>query len=464
MNKKKQNPITTNLQQIIKEANLHSEKKLKGNSFGRFTGTSTLLDIHQNTQTEITKNTPREIEPSVPKENKEIKNSKILEKTSATKSGIKTSATKNNDIKSTKIAANSKIKEKKDITKMVNSIKNKETTSNKKQRKRVWQKNVCAHPNTYVSVIDKRIDMKKLRGKSILCIGGVRSGKSEFALAWAETFEGDKAFIATMQTPKNFEAKQDITDKSNRSKKTPSVQQPKADNNLDQNSDQDNINQNPSYFNSERVKDMYRIHTRIENVSPQHSYHSHVSSKFNDDNDDNDDNYSSSDDYDNDGTADNKHEKQNQSPNIDATNPINGEDSSHIIELEERISKHQAQRGKSWITIEEPTNLIRAIHKAKEEKCSVIIVDCITLWLTNLMLQEKTDKQILNKVEELADLLKKPALPIVIVTNEVGAGVVPDNFLARRFRDLQGKANQILAKNCSNVVVSFCGLPLLLKG
>ena len=210
---------------------------------------------------------------------------------------------------------------------------------------------------------------------------------------------------------------------------------------------------------------MYRIHTHLKDDSHHFSYHSHVSSKFT----------TSEEDTIQDESAHEecieknsfcKEEKKQAFINDTKKNTKskNTHDSMEHMELDNRISKHQAQRDKSWITIDEPTDSISAMHKAKEEKCSVAIIDCLTLWLTNLMLQEKTDKQILNKVDELANLLKKPPIPLVIVTNEVGAGIVPDNALARRFRDLQGKANQILAKNSTTVVMSFCGLPLLLKG
>ena len=203
----------------------------------------------------------------------------------------------------------------------------------------------------------------------------------------------------------------------------------------------------------------------MDNASSDFSYHSHVSSKFEKNNygaELNDSAYTA---------ITKKHEDLRTSPESDQSlinnliEEINDDKSNpHCMELDNRISKHQAQRGKSWLTIEEPLDIVRAIHKAKDEKCSVAIIDCLTLWITNLMLQKKSDKQIFNKIEELADLLKNPPLPIAIVSNEVGSGVVPDNALARRFRDLQGKANQILARDASCVIVSMCGLPLLLKG
>ena len=460
MNKNKQNPIAKNLEAIIKEANLHSEKKLKRSNLGRFSGTSTPLDITPNSKKEATQNA----------------NESAHAQTRTNKCAANETETKQN--------------------KITNSAKSKENTSNKKQRKRVWQKNSFPSQNNYVSIIDRRIDIKKLRGKSMVCIGGVRSGKSDFALAWANLFEGSKAFIATMQTPKDFEATQHSTEKNNDGKNTagkknktkiePSPQQNK-NRNTHKNSEKYQESKAPSSLHSDRVKDMYRIHTRLDDEVSHFSYHDQVTSKFlrNDENmqetfnhDDFSNKECNSEKYNcekHNSEALNSKRQKNKNANYckeqkdqafisSVMEDMKSNKSHDHKELDDRISKHRAQRGQSWITIEEPLDLMKAVNKAKEEKCRVAIIDCLTLWLTNLILQEKTDKQILNKVEELADLLKSPPIPLAIVTNEVGASIVPDNALARRFQDLQGKANQILAKDSSTVVISFCGLPFLLKG
>lgn len=423
MNRKKQNPIAKNLQDIIKEADLHSEKKLKENNFSRFIEPSIQPDTSSKATTKPHSSTNKN-------ERKNINNTKTMKKVASPKR-----------------------------KKTTNSTQNIELSSSKKQRKKIWQKDSLTQQNYFVSVIDKRMDMKKIRGKSLLCVGGVRSGKSDLALAWANMFKGNKAFIATMQTPKDFEAKQNSKEKDtnkgkNNTPQTPSPSHMEANSYTDKNHEQyDDL----PYLRSDRIKDMYRIHTLMDNEDAPFSYHPHVSSKFDNHHEEQRREEQNHEEY-------NHNDEQKQTSSDKLNYSIKNKNPHSSIELEVRISKHQAQRGKYWITIEEPTNLIRAINKAKDDKCSVAIIDCLTLWLTNLILQDKTDKQILHKVEELADLLKKPPIPIAIVTNEVGTGVVPDNALARRFRDLQGKANQILAQDSSSVIVSFCGLPLLLKG
>ena len=92
------------------------------------------------------------------------------------------------------------------------------------------------------------------------------------------------------------------------------------------------------------------------------------------------------------------------------------------------------------------------------------MVDCISLWLSNLLCREESEEIILKKVERLADTIQKTQTPLVLVSNEVGMGIVPLYKSARLFRDIQGKANQILAKACEAVVTFSCGIPLLIKG
>lgn len=200
---------------------------------------------------------------------------------------------------------------------------------------------------------DKRLDIFALKPRSLLCVGGARSGKSDFALAYAERFEGKKAFIATMQ--KNFSRSEKSSDKKANEEKTDT-------------------------------------------------------------------------------------------------------------EILARIQKHQAQRGSSWITLEEPFDISMALELAKNQKYTIILIDCISLWLSNLVCMEEHEETILNKVETLANMIQKTQTPLVIVSNEVGMGIVPLYKSARLFRDIQGKANQILANACEAVVTFSCGIPLLIKG
>lgn len=136
-------------------------------------------------------------------------------------------------------------------------------------------------------------------------------------------------------------------------------------------------------------------------------------------------------------------------------------------EMGERIRRHRERRGTGWQTIEEPLHLPQTlaandgIHKA-------ILVDCITLWLTNLMmhcgeLAEDAEGRIMDNVHRLASTLRGMATPVILVSNEVGQGIVPENRMARQFRDLAGRANQVLAAAADEVHVVISGIPLRLK-
>lgn len=201
---------------------------------------------------------------------------------------------------------------------------------------------------------DKRLDIFALKPQSLFCVGGARSDKSDFAIAYADRFHGQKAFIATMQKDFSF--------------------------------------------------------------------------------------------------AENDTENDNGNEEIQDT------------EILARIQKHQAQRNSSWVTFEEPFDIPHALELAKNQKYTIILVDCISLWLSNLLCREESEEIILKKVERLADTIQKTQTPLVLVSNEVGMGIVPLYKSARLFRDIQGKANQILAKACEAVVTFSCGIPLLIKG
>lgn len=136
-------------------------------------------------------------------------------------------------------------------------------------------------------------------------------------------------------------------------------------------------------------------------------------------------------------------------------------------EMDERISRHRARRGNDWQTLEEPLALPQALARL-DGNCNAILVDCITLWLTNLLLmRERTDtgleEMILGDVHRLATTLRGMETPVFLVTNEVGMGIVPEHHLGRLFRDIAGQANQILAATCSEVYALISGIPLKLK-
>lgn len=126
-------------------------------------------------------------------------------------------------------------------------------------------------------------------------------------------------------------------------------------------------------------------------------------------------------------------------------------------EMSARIERHRLDRGALWITREAPLDLVAAVDGASE---AFILIDCMTLWISNLM---HAERDVGLEVVALCAALRRRAEPTVIVSNEVGQGIVPDNALARRFRDEQGLANRRLAEIADGVVMVMAGLPLVLK-
>lgn len=129
-------------------------------------------------------------------------------------------------------------------------------------------------------------------------------------------------------------------------------------------------------------------------------------------------------------------------------------------EMAERIATHRAERGASWTTIEEPLDLPAVLRRHGEDP-RPMLVDCLTLWLSNLV---HRDRDIGEATTALLAALDQRAGETVFVSNEVGLGIVPDNALARRFRDAQGTLNRRIADRADRVVFMAAGLPLTLKG
>jgi adenosylcobinamide kinase / adenosylcobinamide-phosphate guanylyltransferase len=127
-------------------------------------------------------------------------------------------------------------------------------------------------------------------------------------------------------------------------------------------------------------------------------------------------------------------------------------------EMTARIRAHQARRGAEWRTLEAPRHLVKTLQEAGT---TPVLVDCLTLWLTNLML---AGIDVEAETGHLERALVAAAAPVVLVANEVGSGIVPDYPLGRRFRDLQGILNQRVAACVDHVVLMVAGLPLVLKG
>jgi adenosylcobinamide kinase / adenosylcobinamide-phosphate guanylyltransferase len=130
-------------------------------------------------------------------------------------------------------------------------------------------------------------------------------------------------------------------------------------------------------------------------------------------------------------------------------------------EMAQRISAHKNRRGAEWSTIEEPLKLAEALYGSRHQ-IDCALVDCVTLWLSNLLLRSG-EKYTKEKVKELVKILPDLDFHLVLVTNEVGWGIVPDNSLARQFRDLTGWANQQIAAAAHEVVLMVAGVPLNVK-
>jgi adenosylcobinamide kinase / adenosylcobinamide-phosphate guanylyltransferase len=128
-------------------------------------------------------------------------------------------------------------------------------------------------------------------------------------------------------------------------------------------------------------------------------------------------------------------------------------------EMRARIAQHQGERGPDWITDEAPLRLDAALAAAGSGEA--VLVDCATLWLSNHLL---ADHDLEAACQGLLTALAACPAPVVVVTNEVGSGIVPDNALARRFRDAQGRLNQQLAAQAGLVVLVVAGLPVVVKG
>ncbi len=131
-------------------------------------------------------------------------------------------------------------------------------------------------------------------------------------------------------------------------------------------------------------------------------------------------------------------------------------------EMEDRIAAHKQERGAAWRTVEAPTALAEAIRR-ESGSGACLLVDCLTLWLTNLMLGD-AEADLDAARQELVAALGEATGPVVVISNEVGLGIVPENALARRFRDEAGRTNQTIAAAADRVVLVAAGLPLTLKG
>ena len=132
---------------------------------------------------------------------------------------------------------------------------------------------------------------------------------------------------------------------------------------------------------------------------------------------------------------------------------------AHDAEMRDRIARHRADRDEKWQTVEAPHDLAAAIDAANGAD-AIVLVDCLTIWISNLMLAEA---DIEAATRALCEAIGRFEGQLILVANEVGLGIVPDNALARRFRDEAGRTNQAVAAAVREVQMIFAGLPQRLK-
>ena len=129
-------------------------------------------------------------------------------------------------------------------------------------------------------------------------------------------------------------------------------------------------------------------------------------------------------------------------------------------EMTERIARHKTERGSAWTSIEAPLDLVTALDGTALPG-NVCVVDCLTLWLSNLM---HHDRDVETETVKLCEAVSAMPIPIILVSNEVGLGLVPETPLGRAFRDAQGRLNQAVASVCDRVEFVAAGLPIRLTG
>jgi adenosylcobinamide kinase/adenosylcobinamide-phosphate guanylyltransferase len=134
----------------------------------------------------------------------------------------------------------------------------------------------------------------------------------------------------------------------------------------------------------------------------------------------------------------------------------------HDKEMENRVLRHKKRRSRAWSTLEVPFRLPEEIRK-NSRKENVILVDCLTLWISNLFLENDDQENKNGHIRKLIQSLEKAECPIILVSNEVGTGIVPENRLGRLFRDIAGFTNQKIAACANKVIWMVAGIPVGVK-
>jgi adenosylcobinamide kinase/adenosylcobinamide-phosphate guanylyltransferase len=131
-------------------------------------------------------------------------------------------------------------------------------------------------------------------------------------------------------------------------------------------------------------------------------------------------------------------------------------------EMHLRVANHQKERGQTWKTVEAPLHLPEAIVN-NAYTGSVVLVDCLTLWINNLLMENEDTRYADDKIADLIHAVQTADGPVVLVSNEIGTGIVPDNKLARVYRDLVGSVNQAVARSVDSVVMVVAGIAVTIK-
>jgi len=131
-------------------------------------------------------------------------------------------------------------------------------------------------------------------------------------------------------------------------------------------------------------------------------------------------------------------------------------------EMEQRVLRHRQKRSNAWKTLEVPLLIPETINKHRL-KGNVILIDCLTLWINNLIMDDEDPKKIDTQLRNFTRSIEKVECPVILVSNEVGTGIVPENRLARLFRDITGFANQKIAACVDRVIWMVAGIPVKIK-